>query len=345
MMLAMPGGRVLAGAKPDISFCMIVRNAGATLSRCLNSVAGLVDEMLVVDTGSTDDSMDVARSHGARVIRTPWRDDFAAARNVYIESARCSWILSLDADEALAQTDAGSLRNMLSLHSRSVYVFTIRNYFALEDWSGPMAPSAFGGEVEPGVGWTPTRTVRLFPRVRGLAYRYPVHESLIPAARAQGLSVRSCGTTIHHTGMLQPIEDRRRKNATYRELGLKKLAEYPRYFLAYFELGKVYFAEGDISNADRMFTLCLRLNPFFSRAYYYLIMASLRAGHPVQAKQRAQRALLLFPRNTDLRYAQGLAELERGDVPTALALIAPALHRMPPPAGMLRDFRAAQVGG
>ena len=66
---------------PDISFCMIVRNGAATLATCLQSIASVVDETIVVDTGSTDGSPDVARRFGARVLSVPWPSDFAAARN------------------------------------------------------------------------------------------------------------------------------------------------------------------------------------------------------------------------------------------------------------------------
>src|SRR5260370_37189051 len=93
--------RALVSRSADVSFCMIVRNGAATLSACLRSVAALCDELIVVDTGSDDDSPEIARSFGARVVHTRWPGDFSAARNVYLEHARCPWVLSLDADEVL----------------------------------------------------------------------------------------------------------------------------------------------------------------------------------------------------------------------------------------------------
>src|SRR4051812_17655188 len=119
-----------AGAAAGVSFCMIVRNGAATLADCLGSVAHLADEMIVVDTGSSDASCQIARGFGARVVSLPWPDDFAAARNRYLELARMPWVLSLDADEQLAPIDGAVFRTALRDNPRTAFVFTIRNYLS-----------------------------------------------------------------------------------------------------------------------------------------------------------------------------------------------------------------------
>ncbi len=87
---------------PTISLCMIARNEEAFLEDCLKSVQGVCHELIVVDTGSTDRTQEIARAAGATVVETPWTDDFAAARNVGVELATGTHILVLDADERLA---------------------------------------------------------------------------------------------------------------------------------------------------------------------------------------------------------------------------------------------------
>jgi tetratricopeptide (TPR) repeat protein len=84
-----------------VSLCMIARDEGATLAACLDSAAAAVDEIVVVDTGSRDDTVAVARARGANVIEAPWTDDFAAARNIALAQATGTWVLALDADERL----------------------------------------------------------------------------------------------------------------------------------------------------------------------------------------------------------------------------------------------------
>ena len=93
---------------------MIVKNEEATLAACLASVADLVDEMIVVDTGSTDRTRDVAGQGGARVVDFAWVDDFAAARNESIRHATGDWIFWLDADERLDEANREKLRAVVS---------------------------------------------------------------------------------------------------------------------------------------------------------------------------------------------------------------------------------------
>lgn len=92
-------GRVL------VSAVMIVRDEGPRLARCLRSLSGVVDEVVVVDTGSTDDTVEIAEAHGCRVGHFPWVDDFSAARNHSLDMARGSWVLMVDADEVLVPGD------------------------------------------------------------------------------------------------------------------------------------------------------------------------------------------------------------------------------------------------
>ena len=86
---------------PSVCLCVIARDEAPRLGRLLDSVAGLVDEAVVVDTGSNDDTVAIARARGARVIELPWRDDFAGARNACLDAAAADWHLVLDADEWL----------------------------------------------------------------------------------------------------------------------------------------------------------------------------------------------------------------------------------------------------
>ena len=74
--------------KPRIALSMIVRNAESDLPRCLESAAGVVDEMVIADTGSTDRTREVAARYGARILQIPWEDDFAKARNQALEASR-----------------------------------------------------------------------------------------------------------------------------------------------------------------------------------------------------------------------------------------------------------------
>src|SRR3954454_13709169 len=97
---------------PLVAACLIVRDEADRLSACLSALRGLADEIVVHDTGSTDDTVATARRLGATVIEGEWRDDFAAARNVALDHCSADWIVHVDADEVIGGDLAG-LRRLL----------------------------------------------------------------------------------------------------------------------------------------------------------------------------------------------------------------------------------------
>ncbi|WP_413167202.1 tetratricopeptide repeat protein [Capilliphycus salinus ALCB114379] len=98
----------------SLSFCMIVKNEQENLAQCLQSVKGVVDEMVVVDTGSTDRTAEIAKEWGAQVYYFDWCDDFAAARNVALKYVTGNWILVLDADERLVPSIVPQIKQAIA---------------------------------------------------------------------------------------------------------------------------------------------------------------------------------------------------------------------------------------
>ncbi|MEH1906999.1 tetratricopeptide repeat protein [Nostoc sp.] len=97
-----------------LSLCMIVKNEAATLPKCLNSVRKVVDEMVVLDTGSIDHTPNIAQQLGAKVYHFKWCNDFSAARNAALKYVTGDWILVLDADETLTPTIVPQLREAIA---------------------------------------------------------------------------------------------------------------------------------------------------------------------------------------------------------------------------------------
>lgn len=284
-----------------VSFCMIVRNGAATLAGCLQSVAALCEELIVVDTGSDDGSPDIARSFGANVVHTRWPDDFSAARNIYLEHARFPWVLTLDADEVLGGVDKDDFIRSLEAHPTTAFLLPIRHYFADGDVPEPTLPSKLHREVPGGVPYMSTRIVRLFPRLPAIRYCYPVHESVVPAARRAGLRFGQCAIPIRHSGYVNVRQDSPTKFALYRSLGEKKILEFPDYFLGYVELGKVYLHAGDLDGAARLFVQAIRLAPRCAEAYYFLALTLLRQKRHAECSQLLRSARRRFPLNSDIR--------------------------------------------
>jgi glycosyltransferase involved in cell wall biosynthesis/cytochrome c-type biogenesis protein CcmH/NrfG len=152
---------------PDqkLSLCMIVRNEEKYLADALKSVQDVVDEIIVVDTGSTDRTVDIAREYGAKVFFYEWSDDFAAARNESLKHATGDWILQMDADERLDENLKNNIRVFLVDSDRAIrYQVFIRNYMSEGD-----ASSIMGHYM-----------VRLFRKTPDTSFFGVIHEQIYP---------------------------------------------------------------------------------------------------------------------------------------------------------------------
>jgi cellulose synthase/poly-beta-1,6-N-acetylglucosamine synthase-like glycosyltransferase len=165
---------------PSLSLCMIVKNEEKYLARCLASLKPMVDEMIIVDTGSTDTTRDIAEVFGAKVFDYEWHDDFAAARNHSLEQAQGDWILVMDADEVIAPTDHDNILDLIkkSKNDKIAYVLTTRNYTDRQD-SADYTKNTGQYEEEMSTGWVPSKKVRLFQNQNGFILFFRFMSKLI----------------------------------------------------------------------------------------------------------------------------------------------------------------------
>jgi hypothetical protein len=212
-----------------LSAAIIVRNEAAHLDACLTSIAGLVDEIVVIDTGSTDDSVAVARRHGAAVALDPWQNDFARARNRSLDTATGEWILYVDADERV-RCDTKQTRAWLA---------------AADDCVGATV------RFVPRVGWTPYREYRLWRNRADVRFEGAMHESIVPAvhraADRDALRIVACDLlTIEHLGY---EGDQSRKHERDEPMLRAEIERVPERTYLYDHLARVYEARGDAQRA------------------------------------------------------------------------------------------------
>ena len=167
---------------PSLTLCLIVRNERARLPACLESVRGLADEIVVVDTGSTDGTAELAREAGARVLEITWPDDFSAARNAGLELARGRWILVLDADETLPPASREALRGIVAGPADHACSLVQRN----------LLPEA--------AGHVSVAIVRLFPRHPRVRFERPIHEQVNTTLEREGIRIVDTDIPFVHTG-------------------------------------------------------------------------------------------------------------------------------------------------
>lgn len=228
---------------PTLSVCMIVRNEAASLPRALASVAGVADEVIVVDTGSTDDTVEIARCSGARVFHLPWRQDFAAARNESLKHATGDWILVLDADEALAPGGGANLRGLMNLGPYA-YELRIRNY--LNDAGDADAMEHY--------------LLRLFPNKPHYRYIGIIHEQLVSHDPADPLIRKGFQEVmILHDGYRAEVVEAKGKQARNRVLLEQACANEPDNPFHLFNLAQSQQNAGEKAEALASLTRCLEL--------------------------------------------------------------------------------------
>ena len=224
---------------PLISLAMIVKNEEATLAHCLESVKPLVDEMVVVDTGSTDKTIEIAKGFGAKIYHFDWCDDFSAARNESLKHCTGDWVLILDADEAIDPLDYEKVFEACTNPFADGYALTHRNYLSSSNLasqdSAPVPNTSIYNEGKNLPFYADTETLRLAKNCASLAFDGKVHESLRLSIVSGGGSISKLNAVIHHYGKL--FADREQyKTAYYLMLARNEAEKKPADKYALFNL-------------------------------------------------------------------------------------------------------------
>lgn len=228
----------------SISLCMIMRDNAATLRRCLNSVAGLVDEIIVVDTGSVDDSIKIAESYEAKVLTDPWQDDFSRPRNIGIEQARSQWILIMDPDEMIYKHHHIDIKWLTRAKNVVAFWLTTFNY---SPPTGEMNYRLLRSGTDPTGrfrGYTPSTKTRFFKNGLGIRFEGCWHELLDWYILRNKLPVASTPIPIHHWNHEITQANIKEKGLFYLRLGEKKVREWPTHGQAWWELAVAEMIQG-----------------------------------------------------------------------------------------------------
>ena len=207
--------------KPRLSVCMIVKNEERFLGQCLASVKEIADELIVIDTGSTDRTVEIAREHGAQVGHFEWCNDFAAARNASIAPATGDWILFLDADEELSPAEKQTLPTLLASNNTALIRLPLINTH-----QGPISKSILP---------------RLYRNIPTIQFQGCVHEgvytALLKVSKVWQMEISVGDLLILHHGYTAEVITERNKVQRNYELLVKALEERPNEAYFYMQLG------------------------------------------------------------------------------------------------------------
>jgi GT2 family glycosyltransferase/glycosyltransferase involved in cell wall biosynthesis len=307
--------RVAAAARPAeglrLSLCMIVKDEEELLPGCLAAARGAVDELIVVDTGSTDRTVEIARSYGAQVVEFPWNGSFADARNVSLDAATGDWVMYLDADEHLAADAAPKLRALLGKTWREAFYLVETNYTGAEDAGTAVTHPAM-------------RVFRNRPEYR---FEGRIHEQKtrhMPTYLPERFETTDVALT--HYGYLHSrvqAKDKSRRN-------LELLAAEPPSPFASFNLGSEYQLLGEWANAATHFDAAweqLTREDDWSQVGFAPLLglrggrARRECGRLDDARVLLEQAIALWPEYTDLTFELALCARLQGDPAEAERLL------------------------
>lgn len=289
---------------PALSVCMIVKNEAHQLATALANFKTFADEIVVVDTGSTDSTKEIAHRFTAQVSDFPWCDDFAAARNVSLERAHGDYVLWMDADDRVDQENREKLRQ-IKRHFDGRRAF----YFLLQGMNAENPSEKL-------------YQLRCVPRRKGVRFRYRIHEELITSALAEGLTLLKTDITIEHHGYHDRtlLEEKVRRNLHLLEKERAEGRDDPHIHiylaLSYDHLGQTDRAVTTMLRAldhlergagapSKGASPTLDFVPFLMEAHLFLATAYARQAKPAAALRHLTRARALNDENAQTWYRMG----------------------------------------
>jgi tetratricopeptide (TPR) repeat protein len=309
---------------------MIVKDEAASLPQCLDSVAGVVDEIVVVDTGSTDATREIAAAYNARVVAIDWPNDFAAARNVSLSHATGDWVLVLDADERLDAEISQQLRQLDQGQLQSG--FEAADILAVnllrQEIGAPQAPY--------------TLITRFFRRLPTIQFFRPYHETVDDSIAAlqqqqprwQVLTLDRVG--LYHTGYAPEVVIQRDKFSRAQFLMELHLQQHPEDPYILNKLAALYLEQNRADDAlpllNRALTHPDALDDLTSYELYYHRALACGQEHPDQATKDYGEALQRsLPPRLKLGALINFGNLKkaRGDLPGAISLFQQAIDADP----------------
>ncbi len=316
-------------SRQTISVAMIAKDEEQCIADAIKSVAPVADQIVLVDTGSSDRTVALARELGAEVSEHSWQDDFSIARNESLRHCRGDWIFVLDADEVVAPCDLKGLRALTEARENVAYRFVARNYGFNSELTGwvpcdPKDPYARGCP-----GWHPSTKTRLFRNHPEIRFEGRIHELVMNSLDRVGVRRVLCDIPIHHYGRVLSPERFRSKQTYYLSLAGKKILENADDAKSHFELGNQLHELGDYQGALESYRKALEIEPDSSVILANLGSICYKSGDFSSAKEAYQRALELDPCRADTTRNLGVTLTNMGDNEGAIEQLAKAAQLDP----------------
>jgi glycosyltransferase involved in cell wall biosynthesis len=201
-----------------LSLCMIVKDEEEYLAQCLDSVHHLVDEIVIVDTGSKDRTVEIVKRFTEKVYFFEWTNDFSEARNFSIEKATKEWILVLDADEFMSKEDLVKVKEIISSSEYDAVRFIQYNYVNDINHAGFRLPRKEDINFNNYIGYFPNPIIRLFRNTQQISYQGKIHEIVDKSISEINGNVYDSSLNIYHYGFVKKKDTMQKKCGQYSQI-------------------------------------------------------------------------------------------------------------------------------
>ncbi|MCG7408652.1 glycosyltransferase family 2 protein [Paenibacillus sp. ACRRX] len=310
--------------RPLLSVCMIVKNEERLLPDCLLSIADVADEVIIIDTGSTDGTISIAEQYHAKVALHPWSNHFADARNAALQQATGEWILSLDADERLVPEDQFAFKELLQKAN-----CTSEGWFLQVEHTLSEDPQATPASVNP--------LLRVFRNRPEYRFEGAIHEQIAPVILRERPQAELGFSTIRlrHIGY-QPdiVRDKRKieRNAELLELTLAREGREPFHL---FNLAVERIRQGKMDQALILLREARATTPISATFAHLMVkyeaLTCAALGRYEEAVQLCAAGISHYPDYTDLHFAKAIYHDAAGDRGAALRAMREAARLGVPP--------------
>jgi len=195
---------------PSISANLIVKNEAHCIADCLTSIKPIVNEIIIVDTGSTDETIEICKKFTDKIYNFKWIDDFSAARNFAKSKTKLDWILTIDADEIIAEEDYKKILTAVNDYSVDGYIVCAKNYSnnsSTTNWRINSTPIEMRLSKN-ATGWFPSEKIRLFQNKDIYFFSGRIHELVQPSMLANNAKIKDADFSIYHYGYLFTESDK-----------------------------------------------------------------------------------------------------------------------------------------
>ncbi|HZW31353.1 MAG TPA: glycosyltransferase, partial [Isosphaeraceae bacterium] len=291
------------GPRAKVTLVMIVRDEQDHLPRCLESVRGVFDEIVVVDTGSVDRTKAIAEEFGARVFDFVWIDDFSAARNAALAHATGDFVFWLDADDVLDPPEREKVTALLGrLRPGDGTAYVVRC---------ACDPGADGSG-----GQTVVDQIRLFPRRDDVRWTYRVHEQILPALKRVGVPVQWTDLVVRHTGYTDPAVRARKLDRDAR-IALQELKERPEDPFILFNLGAIAVERQQwpaaLSYLSRSLARSAPSDSITRKLFALIARVHQMIGDSRESLRVCAEGLALDPADAELWFRKAVVHRQRGE--------------------------------